>query len=95
MKKAEDKNTGNITGIRRAERLNQNQNHLLGTNIKRLRMERGLRNQDVICQLQLRGLDICSSTYSKVEAGKTNPTVDMVRALARIYQCEYEEFFRE
>lgn len=24
-----------------------------------------------------------------------NPTVDMIRALAQIYQCEYEEFFRE
>lgn len=94
MKKAKDK-TGNISAIGRAERLNQSQNHLLGANIKRLRMERGLRNHDVICQLQLRGIDICSSTYSKVEAGKTNPTVDMVRALAQIYQCEYEEFFRE
>lgn len=94
MKKAKDK-TGNISGTGRAERLNQSQNHLLGANIKRLRVERGLRNRDVICQLQLRGIDICSSTYSKVEAGKTNPTVDMVMALAQIYQCEYEEFFIE
>lgn len=95
MKKAEKGKTENISGIGRTERLNQSHNHLLGANIKRLRVERGLQNRDVICQLQLRGIDICSSSYSKVEAGKTNPTVDMVRTLAQIYQCEYEEFFRE
>ncbi len=94
MKKAKDKK-GSISGIRQTERLNQRQNHLLGKNIKRLRVERGLRNSDVVCQLQLRGIGISSSTYCKVESGKNNPTVDMIRALAEIYQCEYEEFFRE
>ena len=95
MKKAKDNKTGNISGIRQTERLNQRQNHLLGKNIKRLRVEQGLRNSDVVCQLQLRGIGISSSTYSKVESGKNNPTVDMIMALAQIYQCEYEEFFRE
>lgn len=77
------------------ERINQRENHLLGSNIKRLRIERGLRNRDVICLLQLQGLDICSSTYSKVESGKNNPTVDMIIALTKIYQCKYEEFFKQ
>ncbi len=80
---------------KQAERINQRQNHLLGTNIKRLRMERGLRNRDIICFLQLLGIDICSSTYSKVESGKVNPTVDMIMALTQIYQCKYEEFFKD
>lgn len=66
MNIAKDKRPGIISGI---ERINQRQNHLLGTNIKRLRLERGLRNCDVICQLQLRGIDICFSSYFKVEAG--------------------------
>ena len=95
MKKAKDKKTGSISGTRQTERLNQRQNHLLGKNITRLRVEQGLRNSDVVCQLQLRGIGISSSTYCKVESGKNNPTVDMIRALAQIYQCEYEEFFRE
>ena len=34
------------------------QNHLLGKNIKSLRVERGLRNSDVVCQLQLVWLKI-------------------------------------
>lgn len=92
MKRTKDKKTDNISGI---EKINQRQNHLLGTNIKRLRVERGLRNCDVICQLQLRGIEIYSSSYSKLEAGKFNPPVDVIKALAQIYQCGYEEFFKE
>lgn len=92
MGKAKDKKAGKISGL---ERISQRDNHLLGANIKRLRIERGLRNRDVICQLQLRGIEIYSSTYSKLEAGKFNPTVDMVIALTQIFQCGYEELFIE
>lgn len=92
MSIAKGKKAGKISGL---ERISQKDNHLLGANIKRLRISRGLRNCDVVCQLQLQGLEIYSSTYSKLEAGKFNPTVDIIRALAQIYQCEYEEFFRE
>ena len=92
MRKAKDKKAGKISGL---ERISQRDNHLLGANIKRLRIERGLRNRDVICQLQLRGIEIYSGTYSKLEAGQFNPTVDIIRTLAQIYQCGYEEFFRE
>lgn len=40
------------------ERVNQRTNHLLGSNIKRLREEKGLRNRDIVAQLQLRGIEI-------------------------------------
>lgn len=51
------------------DRVNQRENHLLGENIKRLRLEHNLRNCDVLAQLQLRGVDIARSTYSKIEMG--------------------------
>lgn len=92
MKKAKDKEARKISGL---EWISQRNNHLLGANIKRMRIERGLRNRDIVCQLQLRGIEIYSSSYSKLEAGKFNPTVDIIRALTHIYQCGYEEFFRE
>ena len=50
------------------DRVNQRENHLLGENIKRLRIEHNLRNCDVLAQLQLRGVDIARSTYSKIES---------------------------
>ena len=77
------------------DRINQRTNHLLGNNIKRLRLEHNIRNKDIIAQLQLRGVDISSSTYAKVEAGSNNPSVDLIIALADIYQCDFNEFFAD
>lgn len=64
------------------DRVSQRENHLLGENIKRLRLVHNLRNCDVLAQLQLRGVDIARSTYSKIEMGIKNPTVDLLIALA-------------
>ena len=77
------------------ERINQRTNHLLGFNIKRLRKLNNLRNIDVITQLQLRGVSISSSTYSKVEIGVNNPSVDMLIALTDIFHCDYNAFFKQ
>ena len=76
------------------DRVNQRDNHLLGENIKRLRIEHNLRNCDVLAQLQLRGVDIARSTYSKIEIGLNNPTVDLLIALADFYQVSFDDFFK-
>ena len=77
------------------DRVNQRENHLLVENIKRLRIEHNLRNCDVLAQLQLRGVDIARSTYSKIEIGLNNPTVDLLIALADFYQVSFDEFFKK
>ena len=77
------------------DRVNQRDNHLLGENIKRLRIEHNLRNCDVLAQLQLRGVDIARSTYSTIEMGLNNPTVDLLIALADFYQVSFDEFFKK
>lgn len=76
------------------ERVNQRTNHLLGYNIRRLRIENGLRNKDVVTQLQIRGIEISTGTYSKVELGLNNPSVDMLIALTDIFSCDYNAFFQ-
>lgn len=75
------------------DRVNQRTNHLLGANIKRLRLERKLRNIDIVTQLQLHGVEISTSTYSKVEKGVNNPSVDMLIALTKIFECDFNAFF--
>lgn len=75
--------------------MNQRTNHLLGSNIKRLREEKGLRNRDIVAQLQLRGIEISTGTYSKVELGLNNPSVDLLIALTDILGCDYNAFFQE
>lgn len=75
------------------ERINQRTNHLVGSNIKRLRLEKKLKNKDIVTQLQLFGVEISTGTYSKVESGRNNPSVDMLIALTDIFECDYNAFF--
>lgn len=77
-----------------AERVNQHTNPLIGTNIRRLRKERGLKAVDVITKLQLMDINVNTGIFSKVEKGRNNPTVDMLIALTDIFQCDFNEFFK-
>ena len=77
------------------ERVNQRTNHLLGKNIKRLRIQNKLRNKDVVAQLQLKGVEISTGTYSKVEMGLNNPSVDLLIALTEIYGCDFNAYFKD
>ena len=77
------------------ERVNQRTNHLLGTNIKKLRIQKGLRNRDIVAQLQLRGVEISTGTYSKVEMRLNNPSVDLLIALTDILECDFNAFFEK
>lgn len=78
-----------------AERVNQYRNPIVGTNIRRLRKERGLKAVEVIAQLQLRDVYVTTGIFSKVENGRNNPSVDMLIALTEIFKCDFNEFFKE
>jgi transcriptional regulator with XRE-family HTH domain len=77
------------------ERITQRDNPLIGGNIKRLRKERGLKATEVIAKLQVHGVNVTTGIFSKVEHGLNNPSVDMLIALAEIYGCSYDEFFKQ
>ena len=77
------------------ERINQHRNPLVGTNIRRLRKERRLRATDVIAKLQLMDVSMTTGIFSKVENGYNNPTVDMLIALTEIFNCDFNEFFKQ
>lgn len=78
-----------------AERINQRLNPLVGTNIKRLRKERGMKATEVIAKLQLADVYVTTGIFSKVEHGKNNPSVDMLIALTDIFKCDFNEFFKQ
>lgn len=78
-----------------AERINQHLNPIVGANIRRLRKERGMKATEVIARLQIKGINITTGIFSKVENGRNNPTVDMLIALTDIFKCDFNEFFRQ
>jgi len=77
------------------ERINQAKNPIIGRNIKRMRKERHLRNVDVVTRLQLKGIEVSTSTLSKIERGYSNPPVNVLIALTEIFQCDFNAFFQE
>jgi len=77
------------------DRVNQRTNHLLGENIRRLRLAKNIRNKDIVAQLQLRGVEISTGTYSKVEMGLNNPSVDLLIELTDILDCDFNAFFKQ
>lgn len=77
-----------------AERINQHKNPLVGTNIRRLRKERSMKATEVIAKLQLENVYVTTGIFSKVENGYNNPSVDMLIALTKIFQCDFNEFFK-
>ena len=78
-----------------AERINQHLHPLVGSNIRRLRKEQGLKATEVIAKLQCDGINVTTGIFSKVENGYNNPTVDMLIGLTKIFNCDFNEFFKQ
>lgn len=76
------------------ERINQHKNPIIGSNIRRLRLERNMKATEVIAKLQLEDVNVTTGIFSKVEHGRNNPTIDMIIALRKIFAVDYEEFFK-
>ena len=77
-----------------AERVNQHSNPIVGSNIKRLRNERNLKAVDVIAKLQIKGVNVTTGIFSKVENGRNNPTVELLIALTEVFNCDFNQFFK-
>ena len=76
-----------------AERINQHNYPIIVANIRRLHKERSMKATEVIAKLQLEDVNVHTGTFSKIENGHNNPTVQMLIALTKIFNCDYNEFF--
>ena len=77
-----------------AARINQHTNPIIGSNIRRLRLERNMKATEVIAKLQLKDVNVTTGIFRKVEHGRNNPSVDMIIALQEIFDVDYKEFFK-
>lgn len=69
-------------------------NSLFGDNLRRIRKERGLTQEQVTAKLQLLDQDISRSAYAQIECGTYNIKVTELVALKKIYDVDYGEFFK-
>ncbi len=68
---------------------------LLGRNIRRIRQERGLTQEQTVARLQVLGSPLSRSTFSLIEMGRGNVFVSDLVAMKTVFQVNYEEFFRD
>lgn len=68
-------------------------NATLGSNIRKLRRQAHLTQEQVVAHLQLQGIDISRSTYSQIECGTYNIRVSELNALVRLFQTDYNTLF--
>lgn len=65
----------------------------LGQNLRELRMERNLSQEQVSAQMQVRGCDVTRSAYAKIEVGQRHIYPDELKALKEIFAVSYETLF--
>ncbi len=66
----------------------------MGGNLRRLRDKAAISQEKLCAELQRRGCDIGRTTYAKYEAGELNIKVSVIVELKKIYNCDYDEFFK-
>ena len=65
----------------------------MGSNLKKMRLERKTSQEKLCAELQRRGCDIGRTTYEKYETGELNIRISVLIALKKIYSCSYDDFF--
>ena len=66
-----------------------------GKNIQRIRLSRGLTQEQTVARLQVLGSPLSRSTYSLIEMGRGNVFVSDLVGLKIVFDVDYSEFFKD
>lgn len=80
--------------VRKTQKIKQDIS--LGSNIRLLRKQSHLTQEQVVTHLQLQGIEISRSSYSQIECGTCgtyNIRVSELIALAELFNVDYNAFF--
>lgn len=69
--------------------------NIVGKNIERIRKQQGIKQKDFISRLQVYGLDINPTSYSKLEGQVRIATDIEIYAIAKILNVSLEELYNE
>ena len=67
--------------------------NICGANIERIRREKGLKQLEIVAQLQVAGVDINPSSYSKLDGQRRMVSDIEVLAIAQILNVPIEVLF--
>lgn len=69
--------------------------NLVGKNIERLRKEKNIKQKDFVAMIQVMGIDINPTSYSKLEGQLRIATDKEVYTIAKILSVDINELFKE
>ena len=67
----------------------------IGRNIQNIRMKKNMTQAEVVGQLQLMGSSMSRSTLANIESGRRNIKASDLKALQKLFDEDYEEFFED
>lgn len=65
----------------------------IGVNLRRLRVEAGLSQENLAARLQVLGLPVSREIISQMELGRYSIRVSVLLALKELYHVSFDEFF--
>lgn len=66
---------------------------MFGYNIRRIREQKNMTQEQLAAQLQLKGCDITRSALAKIEVGQRHTYPDEIQHLKNILAVSYEQLF--
>ncbi len=69
-------------------------NTIIGSNIKRLRKQHNIRQNDFVAELQSLNIDISVFSLCKIENGIQNPTITLLIAITHLLNCDFNDLFK-
>ena len=70
------------------------QDYCIGANLRRLRKQAGLTQEQAAARLQVEGIDMTRDFYAHIETGNYNIRVSELATLRKIYRCSYDDIFQ-
>ena len=68
--------------------------NVIGRNIRRIRLEKGMGQTELVRELQLSKIAMTRETLVKIEGGRQHIKLDQLRAIRDILQVSYEDLLQ-
>ena len=65
----------------------------IGPNVTKLRLRRGLTQEQLAAKLQISGADMSRQVVANIEARRRRVYEDQIRGLVKVLRCTFDELF--
>lgn len=68
--------------------------NIIGSNIRQIRLEKGIGQTEFVRELQLSKIAMTRETLVKIEGGRQHIKLNQLRAIKKVLQVSYEELLQ-